>query len=539
MASIYARPNQNMTDVRWIGREGEKIFSLMCSQAQVTCNKAEEDDCGWDFIIRFPPPLLVHIPIDQRGSGISALVQVKATGVDAQRWSISLQNALSLVNSPLPAFIVRIGIDAQKRQVFRAIHLWRPQIERILTAARKAHVEGDEATNHRTISFDFGPDTERADILGWMRGEVEAVGERNYASLKQALVDTMGYEEGYGVANIKFSTADPDALLDLQLGLKKQIKVDHFSFTPKRFGILANKPDIEASEGSIEVIPNGRTGTLRLRAPDGRQVFLPAEIFTASLPGKRRTKARVKTGCIEMVIKTRGQVSAKAAIDPNEKVSVDILTAFALLHRSQRSERIKVTLSSEEQSIDLGYLNMNGVTLEGWKQFLLITDALKRLILFENAPPPIIALNTIRAKFSQLVLLEGLFCDRTLRLEYTPVDELPEADPPKKIIFLSYSEVILDELAIGVVASRPIVRDEMIADRRHMDMGPATILHAAIAKGAGGTMRDLYLDEVDRLSIDYDVLAIGNFERCVSGEVDRILTIDLPRTADERLAANG
>jgi len=518
-----------MTDVRWIGREGEKIFSLKCSQAQITCNKADEDDCGWDFIIRFPPLILSNIPIDKRSSGISALVQVKATGVDAQRWSLSLQNALSLVHSPLPAFIVRIGIDAEKRQVIRAIHLWRPQIERILKAARKAYVEGDEATNYRTISFDFGPDTEHADILGWMRGEVEAIGERNYASLKKVLVDMVGFEEGYGIANIKFSTADPDAFLDLHLGLKQQIDLDHFGFTPQRFGILANKPDIEFKGGSMKVIPKGRTGTLRLRAPDGQQVFLPAEIFTASLPGMSRTKARVTAGCIDIVIRTRGQVSVETTINPDEKVSIDTLTAYALLHRSQRSERIKMTLTSEDQSIDLGYLNMKNIPLEGWKQFLLITDALKRLVVFENASPPIIAYNAIRSQFNKLLLLEGLFCDRTLRLEYTPVEEVEEADLPKKIIFLSYSEVFLDELAIGVVASRPIVQDEMVADRRRMDMGPATILHASIANGSGGTMRNLYLDEVDRLSREYDVLAIGDFQRSISAEADRVLTIDRPR----------
>jgi len=528
-----------MTDVRWIGRQGEKIFSLKCSRAKITCNQAEEDDCGWDFIIRFPSPTLAHIPIDQRSSGISALVQVKATGVDAKRWSISLQNALSLVNSPLPAFIVRIGIASEEREIFRAVHLWRPQIERILAAARKAYVEGDEAMNHRTISFDFGPETERSDILGWIRSEVETIGERSYASLKQALLDTIGFEDGHGIANIRFSTADPDALLDLQLGLRKRINLEHFSFTPQRFGILASRPEIELSGGSLEIIPKGRTGTLRLRAPDSRQIFLPAEILTASVPGRRRTKVRVKAGCIDMVIKTRGQISVKAAINPNERVSLDTLAAFALLRRSQRSERVKVSLSSEDQSIDLGYLNMNDVELEGWKHFLFITDALKRLVVFENAPPLSISLNAIRANFRELNLFEGLFCDRALRLEYTPADEVEEAEPPKKIIFLSYTDVILDHLAVGVVASRPVLVDQMIADRRRMDMGPATILHASISKGAGGTMRDLYLDEVDRLSSEYDVLAIGDFQKCVSDDADRTLTIDRPRVQTQKLTAAG
>lgn len=518
-----------MTDVRWIGRQGEKIFGLKCSESHVTCNKAEEDDCGWDFNIRFPPRILTHVPIDQRSSGISALVQVKATSVDAKRWSISLQNALSLANSPLPAFIVRIGITPDDKNVFHAIHLWRSEIERILRAARKAYVEGDEAINHRSISFEFGPDTERPNILEWMRLAIENVGERNYASLKQTLLNTIGFDDGYGVANLRFNKADPDTLLDLQLGLKKHIDLDYFSFTSKRFGILACRPNIELSGGSLQIMPEGKTGTLRLRAPDGRQAFLPAEILTASIPSKHRTKVRVKADCLDLVINEGGHISVKAAINPGQKVSVDSLAAFALLRRSRSSDPVKVSINTTDQSIELGYLNMTEVAVESWKQFLFITDALKRLVAFENAPPLSISLNEIRRSFKELSLFEGLFCDRTLRLEFTPEHEQEERDPPKKIIFLSYSEVGLEDLQIGVVASRPVVVDQMIGDRQRMDMGPATILHASINKGAGGGIRNLYLDEVDRLSSQFDVLAIGDFKQCLSDEADRILTIDRPR----------
>ena len=162
-----------MTDARWIGRKGEKRFSKLCSDAEVTCNPAEEDDCGWDFFIQFPVPVLLHVPIDERVGGPAALVQIKTTQVEAGRWAISLQNALSLAKSPLPAFIVIVTIGKDGQESYRAIHIWRAELTRILTAARKAHVEGDEATNRRTISFEFGIETERADILGWMRRQIE------------------------------------------------------------------------------------------------------------------------------------------------------------------------------------------------------------------------------------------------------------------------------------------------------------------------------------------------------------------------------
>ncbi|MDB5713039.1 MAG: hypothetical protein JWO15_436 [Sphingomonadales bacterium] len=226
-----------MIDGRWTGREGEKIFSLLCSRRQVTCNKAEEDDRGWDLILHFPPPPIVKVPIDQRSVGAMALVQIKATHVEAQRWSISLKNALSLARSPLPAFIVCVGIGANGEETFRAIHLWNQEIARILKAARQAHVEKDKAINRRTISFDFNEQTTCSDVLGWMQAQVDEIGETRYAAPKQLLVDTLGFDEGHGIAHVIFSTASPDALADLQLGILKRVDIDRFSYTPRRFGI--------------------------------------------------------------------------------------------------------------------------------------------------------------------------------------------------------------------------------------------------------------------------------------------------------------
>lgn len=129
----------------------------------------------------------------------------------AQRFS-----GVSVARSPLPAFIVCVGIGANGEETFRAIHLWHPEIARILKAARQAHVEKDEAINRRTISFDFDEQTTRSDVLGWMQAQIDEIGETRYASAKQFLVDTLGFDEGHGIAHVTFSTAFPDALADLQ-----------------------------------------------------------------------------------------------------------------------------------------------------------------------------------------------------------------------------------------------------------------------------------------------------------------------------------
>lgn len=522
-----------MIDVRWIGREGEKRFSLLCSRGEVTCNKAEEDDRGWDFIIHFPQSALVSVPIDQRSTGAAALVQIKATRVGAQRWSISLKNALSLAKSPLPAFIVCVGLDAEGGETFRATHIWRTEMVRILTAARQAYVEGDEATNRRTISFDLDEDTTRLDLLGWMAGEIEAIGESGYAKGKQILVDTLGFERGHGIARVRFSTASLEAFADLQLGLLKKLELDYFSFTPSRFGIEAAAPEIQVDGCTLEVIPRGRRGTLRLRTPSGPQELVPAEVFSAVLPGRRRTKARVSAGCFDMVIRSNGRTTVKCRLDPDERTSLENIGAFALLRQSRRDSPLAVSLKTDAAFVEFGHVNMTLDPAPGWEHLLFITESLRHLVAFEGAKPIATSINALDAQFVPLSVLDALVASRALRIEFTPLEEVDGVVGA----FLAYTEVCFDGIEIGAVATRPIVSDVMIGSRRRIDFGPATLLHASVDDGRAGDMKERYMDELDRISQLTDVLAVGDLQNSASQEEERILSIDAPRHAPKRRLA--
>lgn len=520
-----------MIDVRWTGREGEKIFSLLCSRRQVTCNKAEEDDRGWDFILHFPPPTIVKVPIDQRSVGATALVQIKATYVEAQRWSISLKNALSLARSPLPAFIVCVGIGANGEETFRAIHLWNKEVGRILKAARQAHVEKDEATNRRTISFDFDEQTTRSDVLGWMQAQINEIGENRYAAAKQFLVDTLGFEEGHGIAQVTLSTAFPDALADLQLGIIKSVDFDRFSYTPRRFGIDSPEPETVIEGGTLEVIPQGRLGTVRLRAANGQQEYLPAEVFSAALPGTRRLKGRIKADWLDMIIRPHGRTSAKCRLPENTITSIESIAGYALLRQSSRANRLSISVKTKGPYGDLGFLNMKPNTEEGWSQLYSITQALRALVAYENADPLHTSLEAINAQFVPLSIVDALVASRALRLEFTPV----ETRAGEIGAFLAYTSVAFGNHEVGAVASRPLVSDRMIGSRRRIDFGPAIIHHASVNDGCAGNMRDQYLDLLDEMSETLDVLAFGDLQRSASREEDRELVIDMPRQTPRRL----
>lgn len=76
------------------GRQGEKRFSLLCSEAEVSCSKSEEDDNGWDMLIEFPLEPQTRIAIDLRQIQKMASIQIKTTKGDARTVFLSLSNAL-------------------------------------------------------------------------------------------------------------------------------------------------------------------------------------------------------------------------------------------------------------------------------------------------------------------------------------------------------------------------------------------------------------------------------------------------------------
>ncbi|MBW6525255.1 hypothetical protein KZ813_00195 [Sphingomonas sp. RHCKR7] len=519
-----------MSDARWTGRHGEKAFSLLCSKHSVTCNKADEDDLGWDYILHFPPPNLLHLPTDRRSSGIAALVQIKATQVAARRWSISLKNALSLIRSPLPAFIVCVEIDASDRETFHAIHLWREDIATVLKAARRAYVERDEVINHRTISFQFGDETRRPDVLGWMSDEIERVGGSSYAALKQLLVDTLGFEDGHGIARIQFSNATPSALADLQLGLIDSLEIDRFSLTPIRFGIESPEPEIEVQGGTIEIMPQGRRGTLRLRSPDGRQAFMPAEVYSAGLPGRRRKKVRIKAGFIDVILSAGGRLSVRCREDRDRIAMLDHIAGLALLRRSTPSTKLNMSIRTDHSWIDLGYVN-NAGSDPGWEQLVFVIDALRRIAAFDGAEPVASSINAINDRFLPLSVLEALVSTRPLRIEFTPT----LGGDAEVGAFLAYASVVYGDMEVGAVAFRRVTADTMIGERRRIDLGPATPLHCATDVAGVRRLPDLYMDELDRLSEHIDVLAMGDLQRSVHPGEERELLVDSPRRTPERL----
>lgn len=514
-----------MDEFRWIGREGEKEFGLLCSRQRVTCNRSEEDDRGWDFMIHYPPPLIPHLPVDQRSMGPKALVQIKTTRSGSERWRISLSNALSLARSPLPAFVVRVGLDPDDRPSFRVVHIWREELANILKAGRMAHVDGDENVHRRSVSFDLGSHTARADPLAWMRSEIERIGEAGYAEAKRLFVETLGFEKGAGIIHFGCVDRTCRSLADLQLGLVDGIALDRFSYTASRFGLESKVPDVEVRDCRLELLSPGRHGMLRLRTDDGRSELIHARLFHVTAPGRWHGRARIRAGFLDLMTGRKGTFVARVVEDRAARVPLSEIAGLAMLRQSDRGSPLTIGFKIGRSFNEFGRLNTRGVVAAGWGDLYSMTRSLRKILDFEEGEQIVASINEMEAAFPGLGALDALVTDGAMRIEFTP-----ETDREGEYgVMLAYAVVAFGDTKVAAVASRPVVSDVMIGDRRRIDMGPARIKHASVNDGRSELMEELYWNELQLLSGNNEVMALGDLRRFIERRKE-VFIVDQPRS---------
>ena len=229
------------------GRAAEAAFRLLCSRAEITCNKSDEDDFGWDFIVEIPLQPPAGGPMDKWPGAMPVFVQVKSTGDAERKISMKVRNARHLARKPAPCFMVLYHYTDGGERVYARL-FGEADTERTLRRARELSIQGRE--EHKAeITFRF-PDEEEhtADLLDWMSECVEGLGE-GYGAEKIRLAETVGYGERNFRATFTFAgSRGLDDLAGLLLGVKDQLEVSHYTLSDLRFGLEAPEP-VEDEEG--------------------------------------------------------------------------------------------------------------------------------------------------------------------------------------------------------------------------------------------------------------------------------------------------
>ncbi|SDA35730.1 hypothetical protein [Sphingomonas sp. NFR15] len=234
----------NALEPERLGRAGERTFETLCELAGLFPNKSFlVDATGWDYVVEFPMAALgENKTLDQRRPD-ACVVQLKSTaGRGNHRVKLKLSAIDRLAKDPRPALIIVFRMRKDGTLIGGTlVHLIGDELAYVLRRLREAQARGRLDINHVEVSYDY----ERAGVhfgpaAADLRIALEtACGEDSaaYVQGKQWQLETLGYEDGHYVANLRVWVEGPEHLNDMLLGLRP-LKPDKVDAWDRRFNIL-------------------------------------------------------------------------------------------------------------------------------------------------------------------------------------------------------------------------------------------------------------------------------------------------------------
>lgn len=312
------------------GRPAEKHFSLLCSQANITCNRSEEDDHGWDFIVEIPMPRPERLSADLVGQIRKCEIQVKALEKPNPVVKLSLENARAFAKSHLPCFIVAIlGQNTPSPRVYIR-HFWKDEIEQSLKRVREAGNKG-KPLNKSFTQFTLSKEEDQSlDAIGWLVNTVQSL-PRDYSSEKMRIEESVGYDDTRLKGEVRFGPLKGiEELVDHQLGLTESIPVEFVSIFETRFNLPSTIPIFAGKPSSVSLRSKAtKECSLILRSEEGASMVVAARVTAPAIPNLplEALKLKIETWFFSIV------VSNGKAVDFN--LSFNFETPRTLLQLSQ------------------------------------------------------------------------------------------------------------------------------------------------------------------------------------------------------------
>lgn len=232
--------------MRDLGLMGESTFTLWCADAGLVPNGSQVDKTGWDFFVEFPfnsdlSPREIHRP------ACECKVQVKATDKNDRKLQITLSNLRRLITAQMPAFFVFIEFDRKEiAQRAFVVHVDNDLISKVLRRIHEIHQSSKEHNlNKRTMIIHY----DDSNLLDGLNGSslkncfLRYIGNdvSKYIASKKSYLESTGYENGF--AQVTFTTEGEENfkdLIDVSLGIKKEVEIANFKSFNSRFGILSD-----------------------------------------------------------------------------------------------------------------------------------------------------------------------------------------------------------------------------------------------------------------------------------------------------------
>ena len=314
------------------GRPAQDEFKLLCSLSGLTCNRSDEDDHGWDFIVEFPASADTRQPLDKAPGPRQALIQVKSTQGQSSRTRIKVSNALKMAKSNLPSFVVLFQYDSKGNNRIYARHFWIDLIRRALLRGRQA-TAAQRQPHEMWMEIGFADGDEYTDaLIDWIVSTIEDT-IFEYSQKKRHLCDTLGYEARAYRADVTFGPLSGiEELVDHHLGLTDYLPVSAMTVVDSRFGIDDPNPLIDNAHGRIKFQPNNvRSCNLVLQTETGNLASFEATMRVPGIPNlpAEKFKILVQTWCLNLSILPGGDLTVQIRDLWSEPLSLDKLVELS------------------------------------------------------------------------------------------------------------------------------------------------------------------------------------------------------------------
>jgi hypothetical protein len=363
-------------DTRKIGKLGEKALDSWATQADITINKADEDDQGWDFILEFPLPTSRTsgraTSLDLRPFPLKCFIQVKSSDDRPSTWSPKLDNWERLVKNPLPAFFLGCEFDGQEEcQRAYLVHIDEAYIRKVLKRLREASAEGVDDVHKSEMVFRYDESHRLPSLDGF--GLAQAIRSHitpnleTYTAAKMEFVRTAGYEtDGFRVTLTvqlpDIYSHDPvEFIVDAALGIIPEIGPSRIEISDQRFGIEVPGLNEVIEDGTLEfgdLKPAAKAVICFSLPTQVRDLRIAADVYLPQGLGfeldEEHLKTRFCAPFIELVARRHEKTSRLSYSLPTDKVRYSLKNLRQVAELIQLFEEGIQTNSSLTYEILLG-----------------------------------------------------------------------------------------------------------------------------------------------------------------------------------------
>lgn len=485
-----------------LGEWAEDDFSGRCARAGVTRNRSRQDRTGWDYIVEFPAKAVAGVPADLQPVDMSVRAQVKSKAKGRPYVDLKLSNALRFAKDPMPCFLIlyQATNGGEPVRVF-ARHFWVEEIGLALRRARKADDDDREDLHKLTVRYSFSEaDEHSGDLIAWMNSVT--AGRSRYAEEKQAVVGTVGFEDGEIHGQLSFAAEDLEALIDHQIGLTDVAPPVSVTIKQRRFGIDAKRPIFSGMPDVAHLRSHPIPARLRIRPPEGQDIWLDAELYLPAVPAPlAMMKMRVIADFLEIVISGRKEGQVTLHLEPERRRGLASHRALIEVIRLSAIGPLKLMVTSEGRPNIPAEVSLPGIRTDAaLPQFADVISCLEKASAGILPPELAVSQRDIDIAWNAIVDFNGLVAGTdfkgTFEFRVAPNDKL---STPTATFFFDYVEV--GEWVFGAVVRREVEVFELDGASGRIVLGPARIVEALVRRASGqdclADLHALYLQALE------------------------------------------